>query len=305
MSARPAGRGTARRWCVAMTASDISSTSSAGGRPAPACSGAARGDHRSPAVILYAGAEKRGQLGANDQVEAVRRVQGETPMKSCAARRSPRPWPLPALAQAQRRSDPPRPLAVDRRAGAPGRRILREERRPAPTTRCRSRSSRASSSAAGKEVNEMIRQGANVMNITDPGYLSDFVPDIGVLNGPYLVEDPDHLRQAAGLRLVQRRREEARSRRVQAGDGERLLRPAPPDRRQAGPQARRHGRHDRAGAAEHDVDRDLQSRSARGRPPCSGPRSTTRCSRTSCRRRGAARLAVGLASCTRRARSSR
>jgi TRAP-type C4-dicarboxylate transport system substrate-binding protein len=36
----------------------------------------------------------------------------------------------------------------------------------------------------------MIRQGANVMNITDPGYLSDFVPDIGVLNGPYLVAGP-------------------------------------------------------------------------------------------------------------------
>ncbi|MFM9991170.1 MAG: C4-dicarboxylate TRAP transporter substrate-binding protein [Burkholderiaceae bacterium] len=42
----------------------------------------------------------------------------------------------------------------------------------------------------GKDVNEMIRQGANVMNITDPGYLSDFVPDIGVLNGPYLINDP-------------------------------------------------------------------------------------------------------------------
>ena len=42
----------------------------------------------------------------------------------------------------------------------------------------------------GKDVNEMIRQGANVMNITDPGYLSDFVPDIGVLNGPYLISDP-------------------------------------------------------------------------------------------------------------------
>lgn len=42
----------------------------------------------------------------------------------------------------------------------------------------------------GKEVNEMIRQGANVMNITDPGYMSDFVPDIGVLNGPYLIKDP-------------------------------------------------------------------------------------------------------------------
>ena len=42
----------------------------------------------------------------------------------------------------------------------------------------------------GREVNEMIRQGANVMNITDPGYMSDFVPDIGVLNGPYLIKDP-------------------------------------------------------------------------------------------------------------------
>jgi tripartite ATP-independent transporter DctP family solute receptor len=43
---------------------------------------------------------------------------------------------------------------------------------------------------SGKDVNEMIRQGANVMNITDPGYLSDFVPDVGVLNGPYIVKDP-------------------------------------------------------------------------------------------------------------------
>lgn len=35
-----------------------------------------------------------------------------------------------------------------------------------------------------KDINEMIRQGANVMNMTDPGYMSDFVPDVGVLNGP-------------------------------------------------------------------------------------------------------------------------
>ncbi len=44
---------------------------------------------------------------------------------------------------------------------------------------------------SGKEVNEMIRQGANVMNITDPGYLSDFVPDVGILNGPYLLDKPE------------------------------------------------------------------------------------------------------------------
>ncbi len=42
---------------------------------------------------------------------------------------------------------------------------------------------------SGRDVNEMIRQGANVMNITDPGYLSDFVPDVGILNGPYLVDN--------------------------------------------------------------------------------------------------------------------
>ena len=44
---------------------------------------------------------------------------------------------------------------------------------------------------SGRDVNEMIRSGANVMNNTDPGYLSDFVPDVGVLNGPYIVDKPE------------------------------------------------------------------------------------------------------------------
>ncbi|HET6467117.1 MAG TPA: TRAP transporter substrate-binding protein DctP, partial [Geminicoccaceae bacterium] len=48
---------------------------------------------------------------------------------------------------------------------------------------------------SGKDVNQMIRQGANVMNITDPGYLSDFVPDVGVLNGPYLLEKPEDFKK--------------------------------------------------------------------------------------------------------------
>jgi mannitol/fructose-specific phosphotransferase system IIA component (Ntr-type) len=64
----------------------------------------------------------------------------------------------------------------------------------------------------GKEVNEMIRQGANVMNITDPGYLSDFVPDIGVLNGPYLIKDPaDYARLLASdwYKGVEKRLEQA------------------------------------------------------------------------------------------------
>jgi tripartite ATP-independent transporter DctP family solute receptor len=70
---------------------------------------------------------------------------------------------------------------------------------------------------SGRDVNEMIRQGANVMNITDPGYLSDFVPDVGILNGPYIVDEPaqfaklldsdwyrgvDQRLQAAGFRMV-------------------------------------------------------------------------------------------------------
>lgn len=70
---------------------------------------------------------------------------------------------------------------------------------------------------SGRDVNEMIRQGANVMNITDPGYLSDFVPDVGILNGPYIVDQPaqfaklldsdwyrgvDQRLQAAGFRMI-------------------------------------------------------------------------------------------------------
>jgi tripartite ATP-independent transporter DctP family solute receptor len=64
----------------------------------------------------------------------------------------------------------------------------------------------------GKEVNEMIRQGANVMNITDPGYMSDFVPDIGVLNGPYLIKDPadyDRLLASDWYKGVEKRLEQA------------------------------------------------------------------------------------------------
>ncbi|UEM19172.1 C4-dicarboxylate TRAP transporter substrate-binding protein [Skermanella mucosa] len=48
---------------------------------------------------------------------------------------------------------------------------------------------------SGKDVNEMIRQGAPVMNITDPGYLSDFVPDVGVLNGPYLLKKAEDFKK--------------------------------------------------------------------------------------------------------------
>ncbi len=40
------------------------------------------------------------------------------------------------------------------------------------------------------EVFEQVRAGAPIITISDPGYLSDFVPDFGVLGGPYLMDDP-------------------------------------------------------------------------------------------------------------------
>src|SRR5829696_2384457 len=51
----------------------------------------------------------------------------------------------------------------------------------------------------GKEVNEMIRQGANVMNITDPGYLSDCVG----AQRPLPRQGSQGLRAAACVGLVQ------------------------------------------------------------------------------------------------------
>lgn len=39
---------------------------------------------------------------------------------------------------------------------------------------------------AQKKVNEMISSGANIMNMTDYGQLGQFVPDAGVLAGPYI-----------------------------------------------------------------------------------------------------------------------
>lgn len=41
-----------------------------------------------------------------------------------------------------------------------------------------------------KEIYEQARMGANVIANVDPGYLSDYVPDLGVISGPYLVVNP-------------------------------------------------------------------------------------------------------------------
>jgi TRAP-type transport system periplasmic protein len=52
---------------------------------------------------------------------------------------------------------------------------------------------------AQKKVNEMISSGANVMNMTDYGQMGQFVPDAGVLAGPYVfgsLEQADRLFQS-------------------------------------------------------------------------------------------------------------
>lgn len=41
-----------------------------------------------------------------------------------------------------------------------------------------------------KDMLEQVRQGAPIIQIADPGFMSDYVPDFGVLNGPYLITSP-------------------------------------------------------------------------------------------------------------------
>lgn len=91
---------------------------------------------------------------------------------------------------------------------------------------------------SGKDVNEMIRQGANVMNITDPGYLSDFVPDIGVLNGPYLIKTPqeyDKLLASEWFKGIEKKLETAGFKLIMANGffGQRHMIAAKPVRRPA------------------------------------------------------------------------
>ncbi|RCW87031.1 C4-dicarboxylate TRAP transporter substrate-binding protein [Paracoccus lutimaris] len=40
------------------------------------------------------------------------------------------------------------------------------------------------------DMYEQVRMGAPIVQISDPGYLSDYVPDFGILNGPYLLNEP-------------------------------------------------------------------------------------------------------------------
>ena len=48
----------------------------------------------------------------------------------------------------------------------------------------------SASLGTNKEMYEQARIGAPVIANVDPGYLSDYVPDLGVMNGPYLVVNP-------------------------------------------------------------------------------------------------------------------
>ncbi|MGE0716868.1 MAG: C4-dicarboxylate TRAP transporter substrate-binding protein [Alphaproteobacteria bacterium] len=41
-----------------------------------------------------------------------------------------------------------------------------------------------------KEMLELVKQGGNIITLTDAGYIGDFVPDFGILQGPYLMKDP-------------------------------------------------------------------------------------------------------------------
>jgi tripartite ATP-independent transporter DctP family solute receptor len=46
-----------------------------------------------------------------------------------------------------------------------------------------------------KEMHELMKQGANVIILTDPSGVGDFIPDFGVLNGPYLLKQPQEFKK--------------------------------------------------------------------------------------------------------------
>lgn len=44
-----------------------------------------------------------------------------------------------------------------------------------------------------KDVTEQAMAGINIISMTDAGFLADFDPDIGIMFGPYLTEDPSQI----------------------------------------------------------------------------------------------------------------
>lgn len=49
-----------------------------------------------------------------------------------------------------------------------------------------------------KDVGEMIRQGANVIQMTDALFLGEWVPDAAILQAPYLLDKPEDFRKILG-----------------------------------------------------------------------------------------------------------
>ena len=194
--------------------------------------------------VLYAGAAQPGKLGARScrpemSVAADVAAAFTSPTRRHHETALVRPSLVAALAAAPAAAQdvithPPRALALDHRAGAPGGRVLRQERRPAhqqqgadpglPERAARHRQGGQRDDPPGGERDEHHRPRLPLRLRARHRRAQRPLPDQG----------PERLHQAARLRLVQGRGEEARGRRLQAGDGQRLLRPAPPDRRQAG-----------------------------------------------------------------------
>jgi len=56
----------------------------------------------------------------------------------------------------------------------------------------------ASALGTNKEVYELARLGASVIANVDPGYLSDYLPDVGILTGPYLLQDINDYKKLVG-----------------------------------------------------------------------------------------------------------
>jgi tripartite ATP-independent transporter DctP family solute receptor len=46
-----------------------------------------------------------------------------------------------------------------------------------------------------KKVNEMVKSGGAILNVTDYGQLSQFVPDLGIMAGPYMYTNLDKARK--------------------------------------------------------------------------------------------------------------
>ena len=60
-----------------------------------------------------------------------------------------------------------------------------------------------------KDMLEQVRQGAPIIQIADAGFMSDYVPNFGVLNGPYLISSPTDFSKLLESDLYKGLKEEA------------------------------------------------------------------------------------------------